>query len=74
MRPSVRTFLLGFGPAVVLGVVSAAAAQSRTQDITPPKPAKEESPPIVLNYLAAVVIVGAAVGACLIPSKRGHQD
>lgn len=38
-----------------------------------PKKADPE-PPVLMGYLAIIIIVGAVVGANMIPSKRGHQD
>lgn len=52
-----------------------APQQQPQQKLQPPSPGKEdESRPIFAQYLVLVAIVGAAVGANLIPSKRGHQD
>jgi hypothetical protein len=42
--------------------------------LRPPTPSKEEKAPTVLMMLLSVVLIGAIVGPCVIPSKRGHQD
>ncbi len=42
--------------------------------IDPPTPQRADKPPILWNYLVAIIIIAAAFGANLIPSKRGHQD
>lgn len=53
------------------GPVAAQQIEARTR---PPAPNQADTPPILLTYLAAVVLGGAVVVASLIPSKRGHQD
>jgi|GEM_PF-2528252 len=50
------------------------SSASENERLTPPTPGKPDTPPAITNYLTIVVIVGAVVGASLIPSKRGHQD
>jgi hypothetical protein len=40
----------------------------------PPTSRKADTPPWLMLYLTAAIIVTAVVGANLIPSKRGHQD
>jgi hypothetical protein len=42
--------------------------------IEPPVPRKSDKPPVLWNYLVLIIIVAAAFGANMIPSKRGHQD
>lgn len=68
---------------IAAGVVGAAApamAQFQSDDagaegVSPPRPGKaDESAPVVMTYLLGFVLLGAAVGANLIPPKRGHQD
>lgn len=68
------------GIAAVAGVMTLAAGSALAQPaktLTLPKPpvAKvPDDPPVLMSYLFVVVIMGGAVGAALIPSKRGHQD
>lgn len=60
---------------VCMAVTFPAQAQQPQQNIVRmPSPSKEESPAIVMQYFALIVIAAAAIGANLIPSKRGHQD
>ncbi len=68
---------------VAAGVVGAAVpamAQFQSDDagaegVSPPRPGKaDDSAPLVMTYLVGIVLLGAAVGANLIPPKRGHQD
>lgn len=40
----------------------------------PPTPGKPDKPPILLSYIVMALLVAAALGANLIPAKRGHQD
>lgn len=40
----------------------------------PPTPKQPDTPPIIMNYLLMLVLVGGIIGANAIPSKRGHQD
>lgn len=75
-----------FLPAVMLAAVTAmplvattvAWAQPPAADApaapSPPTPGKPDEPPVVMNYFVMLVILGAVIGASLIPSKRGHQD
>jgi len=42
--------------------------------LSPPTPGKPDEPPVVMNYLTMLIILSAAIGANMIPSKRGHQD
>lgn len=49
--------------------------EGEAEAVSPPRPGKaDDSAPIVLTYLVGILLIGAAVGANLIPSKRGHQD
>lgn len=60
---------------LALAAPHAAQGQQPQQNIVRmPSPSKEESPAIVMQYFALIVIAAAAIGANLIPSKRGHQD
>jgi hypothetical protein len=34
----------------------------------------DPKPPVLWNFAAFIVILGAVFGANMIPSKRGHQD
>jgi hypothetical protein len=58
----------------------AAPAEGQTQKkkeeirIDPPTPKKADKAPMIWNFAVAIIIVGAAFAANLIPSKRGHQD
>lgn len=40
----------------------------------PPLPQKQDKPPFIMPWLLITALVAAAVGANMIPSKRGHQD
>lgn len=40
----------------------------------PPTTNEEDTSPQILNYVLLAVLVGAVVGASVLPSKRGHQD
>ncbi|MBL8762087.1 MAG: hypothetical protein JNL50_12375 [Phycisphaerae bacterium] len=54
-----------------------AALGQQNRNVTPPKaPTAKipDNPPVLMSYLFLLVIMGGAVGAALIPSKRGHQD
>lgn len=73
MTMSAALIALGVGTTVSIPT-PAAAQQQPTTAIRMPAPSKEEDPGVLMQYLALVVIAAAAVGANLIPSKRGHQD
>lgn len=45
-----------------------------TINVTPPKPAQADSPPMFMTYVSVLAIAAAVIGANLMPSKRGHQD
>ncbi|GMV27042.1 MAG: hypothetical protein AMXMBFR58_30730 [Phycisphaerae bacterium] len=55
-------------------VPEALAQQNQSTPLQMPSPNKEENPKLLMQYFALIVIGAAAVGANLIPSKRGHQD
>ncbi|MBU6413597.1 MAG: hypothetical protein KGS45_08985 [Planctomycetes bacterium] len=57
-------------------VSGSGGSQSRKTEerLMPPTPSKQDNPTLILYYVLAIVIVGACVGAMLIPSRRGHQD
>ncbi len=43
--------------------------------VTAPTPGKlDDNVPVVVPYAILLLLAGAAIGANLIPSKRGHQD
>ncbi|MCW5777421.1 MAG: hypothetical protein KIS87_13375 [Phycisphaeraceae bacterium] len=65
-----------FALIVVLAVcvVAVSAAFGQPGGPQPPTPTKADTPPVVMNYICLLVIVAMAIGANLIPSKRGHQD
>ncbi len=45
------------------------------EEVSPPRPGKpDDSAPVITTYLLGVMLLAAAVGANLIPPKRGHQD
>lgn len=45
------------------------------EEVAPPRPGKpDDSAPVITTYLVGFVLLAAAVGANLIPPKRGHQD
>ncbi|MCC6970923.1 MAG: hypothetical protein IT434_11960 [Phycisphaerales bacterium] len=62
--------------ALTLSLASVANAQPSKNLALPKAPTAKipDSPPVLMSYLFLIVIVGGAVGAALIPSKRGHQD
>jgi hypothetical protein len=69
--------ILAAAAALMVGVViSADVAVGQTDArVEPPVPRRSDSsPPVVWNILAALVIIGSAFAANMIPSKRGHQD
>ncbi len=50
-------------------------ASGKEVAVTAPSPGKvDENVPIVIPYAILLLLAGAAIGANLIPSKRGHQD
>lgn len=71
---SARPFGLALAAGLLLLSAAGAVAQDQPQGPRPPVPTKEDKPPIIMNYLTMVVLGAIAVGANLIPSKRGHQD
>lgn len=44
------------------------------EQIRPPVPGKQDSPPVVLYWMTLGVTILLVVGVNLMPSKRGHQD
>jgi len=60
--------------ALAVCLVAVSSALGQPSGPQPPTPTKADTPPVVMNYLCLIVIVAAAIGANLIPSKRGHQD
>lgn len=77
--PSTRS--LRFLAAVAIAMGSCCAFPAAAQDgaappaqLAPPVPGKPDEPPVIMNYLTMLIILAAAVGANMIPSKRGHQD
>ncbi len=67
---------LAIASALTLSLASAANAQPSKNLALPKAPTAKipDNPPVLMSYLFLLVIVGGAVGAALIPSKRGHQD
>lgn len=67
---------LALASVLVLSVAATASAQQNKALALPKAPTAKipDSPPVLMSYLFLLVIVGGAVGAALIPSKRGHQD
>lgn len=67
---------LALASALVLSLAATASAQQAKKLALPKAPTAKvpDSPPVLMSYLFLIVIVGGAVGAALIPSKRGHQD
>jgi len=60
---------------VALACASAAVAlQDGAQPPSPPRPEAPGDPPVLANFMVAVLVIGLVVGATVIPSKRGHQD
>ncbi|MCC6229595.1 MAG: hypothetical protein IT432_10250 [Phycisphaerales bacterium] len=75
MTKYVRT--IGIASAALALSLSATAGAQQTKALAMPKaPTAKvpDDPPVLMSYLFLLVIVGGAVGAALIPSKRGHQD
>ncbi len=74
MSKFTRSFVLA--SALVLSLAATANAQQNRNLALPKAPTAKipDSPPVLMSYLFLIVIVGGAVGAALIPSKRGHQD
>ncbi|MEO1008382.1 MAG: hypothetical protein AAFX79_07430 [Planctomycetota bacterium] len=66
----------GLGLLAVAGVAVLAlhAAPALGQTISPPRPQSPGDAPVLSNIGIAILVVGAIVGATVIPSKRGHQD
>lgn len=52
----------------------AQTAPAEVEQIRPPTPGKQDSPPVILYWLVLAVTVILVVGVNLMPSKRGHQD
>jgi hypothetical protein len=76
-RPSFfRKSLSAAALALGMLVASTALAQApATGAPKPPTPGKEDaSAPLIWNYFIVIVLLVTAVGANMIPSKRGHQD
>lgn len=69
-----RSFALA--SALVLSIAATVSAQPSKTLALPKAPTAKipDNPPVLMSYLFLIVIVGGAVGAALIPSKRGHQD
>lgn len=65
---------LTMGVATAFFPSTADGQQNQQPAMRMPSPTKEEDPGVLMQYFALIVLVGAAVGANLIPSKRGHQD
>ncbi len=80
MKKSILAGLLAAMLVAPMVVVPLAVAQQPAADpnaakpLTPPTPGKPDDPPLVMNYMTMMLIIGLVVGANLIPSKRGHQD
>lgn len=74
MTSFVRSFAIA--SALVLSLAATASAQQTRNLALPKAPTAKipDNPPVLMSYLFLLVIVGGAVGAALIPSKRGHQD
>ena len=58
------------GPALAQSTARKGPAQT---SVKPPQPSRDEKGSAMI-YGGLVLIVGLAVGASMIPSKRGHQD
>jgi hypothetical protein len=77
-----RRILMSSLPAALIGICTlvgtateARAQPQRQQDqLRMPSPSKEEDPSFLAQIFVLLVIAGAAIGANVIPSKRGHQD
>jgi hypothetical protein len=78
-----KSKFLAAAAAMMVGVTmtaDVALGQTRTRNepevrIEPPTPKRaDSSPPVIWNIFAAIVIIGSAFAANMIPSKRGHQD
>jgi hypothetical protein len=63
------------GICTLVGTATEVRAQPQQQEqIRMPSPSKEEDPSFLAQIFVLLVIAGAAIGANVIPSKRGHQD
>jgi hypothetical protein len=62
--------LCSASPALAQSTARKGPAQT---SVKPPQPSKDEKGSIAI-YAGLFAIVGMAVGASMIPSKRGHQD
>lgn len=63
------------GICTLVGTATEAQAQPQQQEqLRMPSPSKEEDPSFLAQVFVLLVIAGAAIGANVIPSKRGHQD
>lgn len=66
------------GVAVALSGSTALAqpAQQPTGPVAPVLPQAKDvgKPPTIRTFIVALLLVGLAIGANAIPSKRGHQD
>lgn len=76
-----RRILMSSLPAAVVGIctlvgtaTSARAQPQQQEPLRMPSPSKEEDPSFVAQLFVLLIIAGAAIGANVIPSKRGHQD
>lgn len=80
MRHTRRTLTVLASACVLTLGASLADAQPRRDtgvDLTtvrPPAPAKQDDPPTIRSYFLLALLIAAAAGANVIPSKRGHQD
>ncbi|MEM8756305.1 MAG: hypothetical protein AAGF47_00805 [Planctomycetota bacterium] len=75
-RPAaILAIILTVGVAVAVSIASPAIAQDGSaSSLRPPRVTNDGEPPVFFMYFSAVVIIALAVGANMIPSKRGHQD
>lgn len=81
---ALRTASIGLTGALALGAaVSAANAQSMGVDpralearenVRPPDPGDPAGSNSFIIYGAVILLGGVALGLCLLPSRRGHQD
>lgn len=80
-----RTIVMGAGVMLLLaGAASVSTAQMEfagssssaapVKDVRPPAPAEPEKANVILPYIIAFVLGGAAIGLAVMPSHRTHQD
>ena len=60
--------------AVTAATLGASVASAQVDAPTMPRPRFADKPPILRNYVLALLLGAAVAAPNFIPSKRGHQD